>query len=381
MRFIHTADWHLGRIFHNVSLIADQKIVIEQLITLIKTNKPDAVIIAGDVYDKAIPPEGAVRLLEYFINQVSGELNIPIIMTSGNHDNGTRLSFASSVLKKANVHIIGKSSLEISPIILNDQYGEVFIYPLAYLSPLAARSLYQDSEIKSHQDVIQRQVNAIKQQHPQGKRSLLIIHEFVIGSMESESERQLMVGGTSHISASIIKDFDYVAMGHLHRPQACGHEYIRYAGSLLKYSFSEVNHNKGVTEVIFDAQGFVEHQHIPLKPQRDMRIIRAKLEDILQNSSTDTAKNDFICAELLDEGELLEPMRRLKEFYPNALEIRRITNDKLTVNQAENSFHELKKLDVKPLFDEFYLHICGKPLTKIQTHLITEMIEQLEEEK
>ena len=252
MRFFHTADWHLGRIFHNVSLLEDQKYIIDQLITEIKHRKPDVVIIAGDVYDKAIPSEGAIRLLEDFINRVGGELDVPIIMISGNHDSGARLSFASSVLQKADVHIIGKSALDTSPIILNDEHGEVYIYPLPYLTPLMARSLYKDGEIKTHQDVIDRQVTCILNDHPKDKRNVLVMHEFVTGAEESESERQLTVGGTSHIDSGIVSAFNYVAMGHLHRPQSCGQEHIRYSGSLLKYSFSEVSHTKGVTEVIFE---------------------------------------------------------------------------------------------------------------------------------
>ena len=379
MRFFHTADWHLGRIFHNVSLLDDQKYIIEQLITEIEQRKPDAVIIAGDVYDKAIPPEGAIRLLEDFINRVGGQLGVPIIMISGNHDSGARLSFASSVLQKADVHIIGKSTLDTIPIILNDEHGEVYVYPLPYLSPLAARSLYKDSEIKSHQDVIERQVACILNEHPKNKRSLLIMHEFVIGATESDSERQLTVGGTSHIESGIVSDFDYVAMGHLHRPQACGHEYIRYSGSLLKYSFSEVNHDKGVTEVIFDADGFAEYSSVSLKPIRNMRIIKGKLDNLLLLARTDICTEDFICAELLDEEVLYEPMRRLQEVYPNALEIRRITNNKNQGISTDKSFHDLQKQDVTQLFDEFYQHVCAEPLTETQQTLVKDLVEQLKQ--
>ena len=379
MRFFHTADWHLGRIFHNVSLLDDQKYIIEQLITEIEQRKPDAVIIAGDVYDKAIPPEGAIRLLEDFINRVGGQLGVPIIMISGNHDSGARLSFASSVLQKADVHIIGKSTLDTIPIILNDEHGEVYVYPLPYLSPLAARSLYKDSEIKSHQDVIERQVACILNEHPKNKRSLLIMHEFVIGATESDSERQLTVGGTSHIESGIVSDFDYVAMGHLHRPQACGHEYIRYSGSLLKYSFSEVNHDKGVTEVIFDEDGFAEYSSVSLKPIRNMRIIKGKLDNLLLLARTDICTEDFICAELLDEEVLYEPMRRLQEVYPNALEIRRPKKNNNQGIPTDKSFHDIQKQDVTQLFDEFYQHVCAEPLTETQQTLVKDLVEQLKQ--
>lgn len=379
MRFFHTADWHLGRIFHNVSLLDDQKYIIEQLITEIEQRKPDAIIIAGDVYDKAIPPEGAIRLLEDFINRVAGQLNVPIIMISGNHDSGARLSFASSVLQKADVHIIGKATLDTFPIILNDEHGEVYVYPLPYLSPLAARSLYKDSDIKSHQDIIERQVACILNDHPKDKRSLLIMHEFVLGATESDSERQLTVGGSSHIESGIVSEFDYVAIGHLHRPQACGHEYIRYSGSLLKYSFSEVKHNKGVTEVIFDADGFAEYNSISLKPKRDMRIIQGKLDDILQRARLDSCTEDFICAELLDQGALYEPMRRLQEFYPNTLEIRRPAKNNNQGITSNKSFHDLHKQDVTELFDEFYQHVCTEPLNDAQQTLVKNLVEQLEQ--
>ena len=302
MRFIHTADWHLGRIFHDVSLLDDQRHALAQLISEIEQLKPDAVIIAGDIYDKAIPPESAIHLLEDFIHNVGGQLSVPIIMISGNHDSGARLGFASSLLARANIHIVGKTALNIRPVILNDAYGEVYFYPLPYLSPLAARSLYQDSEIKSHQDVVQRQVNDILNFHPQDKRSVLIVHEFVIGSEACESERMLSVGGASHIEADIIKHFDYVAMGHLHRPQAVEHDHIRYSGSLLKYSFSETHHSKGVTEVNLNAEGFESAHPIEIKPLRDMRIIQGTLDELLHKAGFDNRIDDFICAELLDEG-------------------------------------------------------------------------------
>jgi len=377
MRIIHTADWHLGRILHNVSLLEDQQHILEQLKAEIERNPPGALIIAGDIYDKAIPSEGAVRLLESFINYVGGNLAVPIIMISGNHDSGPRLSFASKLLEKAKVHIIGKASVEIQPIILSDKYGEVFFYPLPYLSPIAARSLYQDSEILTHQDVIQRQVARIIEQHPKGKRSVLIIHEFVIGGEVSDSERQLSVGGTSHIEANILSQFDYVAMGHLHQAQRAGYDHVRYSGSLLKYSFSEVKHNKGITEVTLDDHGFVSSLHIPLNPVRDMRTVQGTLTEILEQAHLDTQREDFIRAELEDKEGLHEPMRRLKEMYPNALEIKHLSKTNQNAAQTETSFQELQKQDISELFAEFYQHICAEELNDEQQKLVADVVEQI----
>ncbi len=377
MRIIHTADWHLGRILHNVSLLEDQQQILEQLKVEIMRGLPDALIIAGDIYDKAIPSEGAVRLLESFINHVSGSLAVPVIMISGNHDSGPRLSFASTLLEKAQVYIIGKASIEIQPVVLNDVHGEVYFYPLAYLSPIAARSLYQDSEILTHQDVIQRQVARIIEQHPKGKRSVLIIHEFVIGGEVSDSERQLSVGGTSHIEANILSQFDYVAMGHLHQAQRVGYDHVRYSGSLLKYSFSEVKHNKGITEVTFDANGFVSSLHIPLKPARDMRTVRGTLTNILEQAHLDTQRDDFIRAELEDKEGLHEPMRRLKDMYPNVLEIKHLSKTNQNAAQTETSFQELQKQDISELFAEFYQHICAEELNEGQQKLVADVVEQI----
>lgn len=377
MRIIHTADWHLGRILHNVSLLEDQQHILEQLKAEIERNPPGALIIAGDIYDKAIPSEGAVRLLESFINYVGGNLAVPIIMISGNHDSGPRLSFASKLLEKVKVHIIGKASVEIQPIILSDKHGEVFFYPLPYLSPIAARSLYQDSEILTHQDVIQRQVAHIIEQHPKGKRSVLIIHEFVIGGEVSDSERQLSVGGTSHIEANILSQFDYVAMGHLHQAQRAGYDHVRYSGSLLKYSFSEVKHNKGITEVTLDDHGFVSSLHIPLNPVRDMRTVRGTLTEILEQAHLDPQREDFIRAELEDKEGLHEPMRRLKEMYPNALEIKHLSKTNQNAAQTETSFQELQKQDISELFAEFYQHICAEELNEEQQKLVVDVVEQI----
>jgi exonuclease SbcD len=377
MRIIHTADWHLGRILHNVSLLEDQQHILEQLKSEIERNPPGALIIAGDIYDKAIPSEGAVHLLESFINYVGGNLAVPIIMISGNHDSGPRLSFASKLLEKAKVHIIGKASVEIQSITLSDKYGEVIFYPLPYLSPIAARSLYQDSEILTHQDVIQRQVAHITEQHPKGKRSVLIIHEFVIGGEVSDSERQLSVGGTSHIEANILSQFDYVAMGHLHQAQRTGYDHVRYSGSLLKYSFSEVKHNKGITEVTLDDHGFVSSLHTPLKPTRDMRIVKGTLIEILEQAHLDTQREDFIRAELEDKEGLHEPMRRLKEIYPNALEIKYLSKTNQNAAQTETSFQELQKQDISELFAEFYQHICAEELNEEQHKLVADVVEQI----
>jgi len=287
------------------------------------------------------------------------------------------LSFASKLLEKAKVHIIGKASVEIQPIILSDKYGEVFFYPLPYLSPIAARSLYQDSEILTHQDVIQRQVARIIEQHPKGKRSVLIIHEFVIGGEVSDSERQLSVGGTSHIEANILRQFDYVAMGHLHQAQRAGYGHVRYSGSLLKYSFSEVKHNKGITEVTLDDHGFVSSLHIPLNPVRDMRTVQGTLTEILEQAHLDTQREDFIRAELEDKEGLHEPMRRLKEMYPNALEIKHLSKTNQNAAQTETSFQELQKQDISELFAEFYQHICAEELNDEQQKLVADVVEQI----
>nr|WP_305908076.1 exonuclease SbcCD subunit D [Methylomarinum sp. Ch1-1]MDP4520882.1 exonuclease SbcCD subunit D C-terminal domain-containing protein [Methylomarinum sp. Ch1-1] len=205
------------------------------------------------------------------------------------------------------------------------------------------------------------------------------MHEFVGGAEESDSERQLTVGGASQIDAGILRDFDYVAMGHLHRPQATGGDHIRYSGSLLKYSFSEVHHHKGVTEVVLDGDGFAECLSVPLQPLRNMRIVRGRLEEIVQQARLDACSDDYICAELLDEGALYEPMRRLQEVYPNTLEIKYVVQSSPQGISGDKSFHELHKQDVTELFDEFYRHVCAEPLNDPQRQFVKTIVEQLEQ--
>ncbi|MDA3903730.1 MAG: exonuclease subunit SbcD, partial [Desulfuromusa sp.] len=249
MRILHTADWHLGRIFNKQYLTEDQRHILNQFETYLEQTPPDVLIIAGDIYDRSIPPEEAISLLDNFLSKVVLQLKIPTILLGGNHDGQERMNFGSRLMENAGLYVVGSIASKPIKICLDDEHGPVYFYPIPYATPIGCRDIFPDDEIKTHHDGMEKLIAAVKSVHPESARSVLITHAFVAGSEESDSERLLGVGGATDVSPGLFKEFDYVALGHLHRPQQAGAEYIRYSGSLLKYSFSETQHQKGMTLV------------------------------------------------------------------------------------------------------------------------------------
>ncbi|HEY5168379.1 MAG TPA: exonuclease subunit SbcD, partial [Thermoleophilia bacterium] len=255
MRLIHTADWHLGRLFHNQHLTADQDYVLRQLVELVAEVEPAAVIVAGDLYDRAVPPIEAVDLLDHVLTELVDRLGVPVIAIAGNHDSAVRVGFASRLLRERGLHLVGELPQAASPIILRDEHGPVRVSALPYADPAEARAVYDAADIHDQQAVTSAGVaRALAAAEPH-ERHVLVAHAFVAGGVESESERPLSVGGAQQVSAGTFAGFDYVALGHLHRPQSCGSDTVRYAGSLLKYSFAEHAHQKSVSVVDVGPRG------------------------------------------------------------------------------------------------------------------------------
>ena len=320
MKFIHTSDWHIGRQFHNVSLLDDQRHVLEQIVAHIKTEAVDAVIIAGDIYDRSVPPAAAVSLLDEVLNKICTELGVPVILIPGNHDGAERLRFGSKQLSQAGLHIIGDLNQITQPVILTKKDCTVSFYGIPYNDPESVRHHFS-ADVSSHDEAhefLVAQINAVKAPN---SLNVLISHCFIDGAEASESERPLSIGGADRVSVEPFKAFDYVALGHLHNPQHKGEAHIRYSGSILKYSFSEQRQQKGVTLVEMNPSGLQAITHLPLTPLRDMRTLEGDLETLLQQGATDPHKQDYVLIRLTDQRALLEPMSKLRQVYENVLHI------------------------------------------------------------
>ena len=376
MKLLHTADWHLGRVYHQTSLLDDQAHVLAQLVDLVRIEAPDAVLVAGDVYDRSVPPASAVRLLDETLTRIVRDLGVPVVMIAGNHDSADRLGFGADLLAAHGLTIRATPTAGTAPVVLTDAHGEVAIYPVPYADLAQYREIFGDEGIASHQDGMAAVLAAIRAQHPAHRRAILLAHAFVAGGAESESERALSVGGSGAIHPSIFDGFDYVALGHLHRPQNVGGPGVQYAGSLLKYSFSEVDHAKSAAIVTLDADGAVTVERRPLQPRRDLRILEGDLAALVAAGKRDPGREDYVLARLTDEGALLEPMARLREAYPNALAIERVVFGLGHGPQARTPDH--RRATTHALFESFWQELTDGPLSDAERPVLAAIITAIE---
>jgi exonuclease SbcD len=384
MKLIHTADWHLGRLFHNVHLTRDQEHVLEQLVALVAEVRPAAVLVSGDIYDRAVPPTEAVELLDQVLTEIVVGLGVPVLAIAGNHDSAARVGFASTLLQERGLHMAGQLR-GTAPLVLTDEHGPVHVHALPFADPAVARDAYDDQGIHDQQASAMAGVARARAISPPGERSVLVTHAFVAGGEESESERPLSVGGASQVPASVYEGFDYVALGHLHRPQVCGSETVRYAGSLLKYSFAEHDHQKSVSVVEIGAPGSagggggrarVTIEPVALAPLRDVRRLMGRLTDVLATGAGDPHRDDYIVAALLDEGALLDPIGRLRGVYPNTLAIER-PSYVAAAGGGERRPRPGSLGDLE-LFDAFFGYATGDPLSQVQREALAQVLDKLE---
>jgi exonuclease SbcD len=375
VRFLHTSDWHLGRLFHGVHLTEDQAYVLAQFIDLVRDSKPDAIIIAGDIYDRAVPPVEAVELLNEVVCQILLEYKVPIIMIAGNHDSAERLGFGSRLLSGQGLYVVGSLSKEIKPILLYDEYGPVYFAPLTYGEPALVRERLVCPEVNNHEQAMQAMIQQVTRNIPTGARSVAIAHAFIAGSTESESERPLSIGGSSMVSSAVFQSFSYTALGHLHNSQRAGTHSIRYSGSLLKYSFDEAQQQKGINLIEIDQQGCVTIEKISLAPRRDVRCIKGYFNEILQQPMEATARQDYLLVTLFDSEPILDAMGRLREIYPHVLQIESPRFSKTGVLSGLATDH--RKLSEKELFSAFFSQMTGESMTTEQQAQLVAVIEGL----
>lgn len=394
MKIIHTSDWHIGKIVNEFSMIEDQKYILNKLIELIEIEDPKVLLIAGDIYDRSIPPVEAVELLNETLNKLIIEKNIKVLAISGNHDGGERLSFGGSILEKQGLYIAGRDEELYKKVTIKDENKNINFYLVPYKDPALTRKILEDKEIKSHNDAMISVVNKIKRELNKKEKNILIGHGYItmkrkdaikelknkykVAELEtSESERPLSIGGTDLIDGNIFEDFDYVALGHLHGRQKVGREEMRYSGSLLKYSFSEVNQKKGVYILDINKENNIDIDFKPMKPLRDLRIIKGNIEDLLEEGrNIKEGKNDYIQAILTDDGELINPMEKLKSVYPNAMLITRERKKEITEDKT-SAKGEYKKKSKLELFKEFYDDLGNGDYTKEKEEVLINTINEV----
>ncbi len=373
MKFIHTSDWHIGRQFHNVSLLEDQRHVLNQLIDHIEREAVDALVIAGDIYDRSVPPAAAVELLDEVLNRICNELGVPVLLIPGNHDSAERLRFGSRQLRQAGLHIVGELGQINEPIKIAGRSLEVHFYGVPYNDPETVRNQFSadvSTHDEAHRYLVEQIINAKSADTP----SILISHCFIDGWDESDSERPLSIGGADRISYEAFAGFDYVALGHLHGPQHKGEPHIRYSGSILKYSFSEQNQRKGITLVEMSSDGMKSATHLPLHPLRDMRILEGELNTLLEQGKTDPHNDDYLLVRLTDKHALLDPMGKLRQVYPNVLHIEK--PGMLDMPDQAINRDKLKRGELE-MFRDFFEQVHGQALLPEQDEAIKEIISHI----
>ena len=371
MKFIHVSDLHLGKRLHETSLIDDQDAILKQILDIINDEKPDGVIIAGDVYDKSVPSAEAVALFDYFISELAKK-HLQVFIISGNHDSAERIAFGSKIMDAVGIHLSPVYNGEILPITLNDEHGEFKVYMLPFIKPSHVRRFYEDESIESYTDAVKVAID--KMNIDTNMRNILITHQFVTGAKRSESEES--VGGTDNVDASVFEGFDYVALGHLHGAQYCSNEKIRYSGTPLKYSFAEYNNTKSVTVISFGKKGDAPKiKTVELKPIRDMKKIRGKFDELV-NSVNKT--DDYVQITLTDEEDIPNAMSRLQTVYKNALELR-YDNERTRQSSIILGAEGVEKKTAFELFSEFFVDRNNAPMSEIQSEYIKALIEKIEE--
>ncbi|MBP3039836.1 exonuclease SbcCD subunit D [Bacillaceae bacterium Marseille-Q3522] len=377
MKFIHTADWHLGKLVHGVYMTEEQRYLLKQFVQLVEKEQPDAVIIAGDLYDRSVPPTDAVELLDETLFKINVELKIPVIAIGGNHDSAERLSFGSSWYRHSKFFLAGKLTNNFEPITIKG----VNFYLIPYAEPGVVRQLFEDESIKSHQDAFAAIIGRIEPTLRENEANVLVGHAFVLGGETSDSERTLSVGGTGCVQANLFSPFSYTALGHLHNPDAIRHQSIKYAGSLLKYSFSEAKQQKAISIVNIDEHGTFTIEKRTLQPLKDMRELEGHLEELLDPAFYEQQKtDDYLKITLLDEGAILDPMNKLRQVYPNVLHLeRKIQQRDMKRKQMMNAIKERQRSEFE-LFAQFYEEVTTASFTEDKREIIVQALNKAHQE-
>ncbi|UYP00595.1 exonuclease SbcCD subunit D [Oceanotoga sp. DSM 15011] len=373
MKIIHTADWHLGKIIYSNYMTQEQEYILEQFINYVEKNKPDVIIISGDIYDRSIPPSEAVNLLNKVLSNIVIKNKIPTMIISGNHDSEERLEFLNGILSEMDLHIEGKIKKQIKKVIINkNSKDKTNFYLLPYIEMQKVKDLYE-IDFQTKNEAMKYIIKEMK--IDTNEINILISHEYVAGGIESDSERILSIGGTEYIDPQILKDFDYVALGHLHGPQKIKYEKIRYSGSLMKYSFSETNQKKGMNLIEINQKNDIKIKQINFKPKRDMKIIKGLFNEIIKMENTD----DYLHIIIEDQEPIYEAINKLRTKYPNVLSLE-FPNLK-TNNDIKTNKKNIKNISPNELFYYFYEEIKGKKINENQKTYTNKLFEEILKER
>lgn len=374
MRILHTADWHLGRVFCGANLLNDQAHVLDEFVCLAHDIRPDAILISGDIYDRALPPPDAVHLLDEILTRLVVDQKRRVVLIAGNHDSPERLNFGSRLLNQSGLHLVGQLSPEPAVLTFTDTHGPVYVGAIPYAEPAVARERLSDSSLTDHAATLHVLVERARKAIPANDRSVLMAHAFVAGCAESESERPLTVGGTGAVPPALFEGFHYTALGHLHRPQALLDGRIQYSGSLLKYSFSEVTHTKSVTLVEIDGKGEVQSERIPLHPQRDVRWIEGHFDGLMRSEVSD-GREDYLAITLLDRGLVLDAMTRLRTRYPNLLQL--TLPETARPQDRGGVVVDHRRLGEREIFEAFVREVTGNVATTEELSSYSDVVEAM----
>ncbi|GHU53071.1 nuclease SbcCD subunit D [Clostridia bacterium] len=368
MKFIHMSDLHIGKSVNGFSMLEEQRYVFSQITAYIRLEKPTAVLIAGDIYDRAVPQTSAVRLFDDFLTELFKE-DVAVLLISGNHDSPERLNYASRLLSEQNLHLCGAFDGTLRNVTLRDEFGGVRFWLLPFIKPSTVRGSF--GEIESYGDAVSAVLKNADIDY--SGRNVLLSHQFYksagISPARCESELD-PIGGLDAVSAELIFGFDYAALGHLHGAQSAGGN-LRYAGSPLKYSFSECRQIKSVTLAELREKGSLKTTPLPLKPIHDMREIKGSLDEILRGESSE----DYLRVTLTDEEEIIDPMGKIRSVYPNVMALC-FENSRFFAGSANISAKNIKKLSPYDLFCEFFLETGGAVMSGEQAEIARELLEE-----
>lgn len=377
MKFVHLSDLHLGKRVNEYSMLEDQEYILTKTINIIDDEKPAGVIIAGDVYDKSIPSAEAVQMFDDFLTRLA-KRKLQVFIISGNHDSPERMSFGSRLMDRSGIHISQVYDGKITPFTLQDESGDVNIYMLPFVKPAHVKR-FSDESIESYTDAIRVAIAEMKVD--QSARNLLITHQFVTGATRSESE-DISVGGSDNVDVSVFDGFDYVALGHIHSPQNCTSERVRYCGTPLKYSFSEAKDNKSITVVELEEKGKLSVKTVSLVPMRDMVEIKGRYNEIMLKSFYENTsyQEDYIHITLTDEEDIVDAIGKLRTVYHNLMKLDYDNKRTRSVAQVDGAVDVETKTPIE-LFSDFYELQNNQPMSDEQKAFVEDLIEQVWEDE
>ena len=377
MKLIHLSDLHLGKRVNEFSMLEDQAFILQEILRIIDEEQPQAVLLAGDIYDKSVPSGEAVQLFDGFLWELSSR-KLQVFVISGNHDSPERLSFGGRLMEGSGIHLSPVYSGKVEPVVLEDAYGPVNVYLLPFLKPAHVRRYFPEEEIGTYTEALEKAVEALEIHKEQ--RNVLVTHQFVTGASRSDSE-EISVGGSDNVDASVFDDFDYVALGHIHGPQNIGSPRIRYCGTPLKYSFSEVGQQKSVTMAELKEKGTLEVTARPLTPLRDLREIRGSYLEVTAKSFYEGRnREDYLHITLTDEEDVPDGAAKLRVIYPNLMRLDYDNARTRSRNLPEGAEEPAAKPPLE-LFEEFYERQNNQPMTEEQIRFSRELMETIWEDK